>query len=78
MRSPSSRCESWPWFSINLRLLTVICPNIEAEADDKLEITTDKVVNQTREQSYNIAPLSKTRQAIINACGLASPKLQHG
>ncbi|MCJ7434463.1 MAG: hypothetical protein MUO77_13335, partial [Anaerolineales bacterium] len=56
--------------SINLGLNTIICPDFEAEEGDELEIHDDKVINLTREQSYNIVPLPKARQAIINAGGL--------
>jgi 3-isopropylmalate/(R)-2-methylmalate dehydratase small subunit len=56
--------------SINLGLNTIICPDIEAEEGDELEIHDDKVINLTREQSYNIVPLPKARQAIIDAGGL--------
>src|SRR5512134_2791994 len=43
--------------SINLGLRTIICPDIEAEVGDELEITADKVINLTREESYDIVPL---------------------
>ena len=56
--------------SINLGLNTIICPDIEANEGDEIEISGDKVINLTREQSYNIVPLPKARQAIINAGGL--------
>jgi len=56
--------------SINLGFNTIICPDIEANEGDELEISGDKVVNLTREESYNIVPLPKARQAIINAGGL--------
>ncbi|MCJ7434464.1 MAG: 3-isopropylmalate dehydratase small subunit [Anaerolineales bacterium] len=56
--------------SINLGLNTIICPDFEAEEGDELETHDDKVINLTREQSYNIVPLPKARQAIISAGGL--------
>jgi 3-isopropylmalate/(R)-2-methylmalate dehydratase small subunit len=56
--------------SINLGFNTIICPDIEADEGDELEISGDKVINLTREQSYNIVPLPKARQAIIDAGGL--------
>ena len=56
--------------SINLGFNTIICPDIEADEGDELEISSDKVINLTREQSYNIVPLPKARQAIIDAGGL--------
>jgi 3-isopropylmalate/(R)-2-methylmalate dehydratase small subunit len=56
--------------SINLGLNTIICPDIEANEGDEIEISVDKVINLTREQSFEILPLPKARQAIINAGGL--------
>ena len=56
--------------SINLGLRTVICPNIEAEAGDEIEVTHDQVLNKTRGTSFDIVPLPETRQAIIDAGGL--------
>ena len=56
--------------SINLGLRTVICPEIEAELDDELEVTDDLVVNQTSGKSFAVVPLPQARQAIIDAGGL--------
>jgi 3-isopropylmalate/(R)-2-methylmalate dehydratase small subunit len=56
--------------SINLGLNTIICPDIEAEEGDEIEISGDKVINLTREMSFDIMPLPKARQAIIDAGGL--------
>ncbi len=56
--------------SVNLGLRIVICPNIEAEADDELEITDDRVINKTQNKEFEIVPHSKTRQEIIDAGGL--------
>ncbi len=56
--------------SINLGLRTVICPDIEADEGDELEITADKVVNKTKGKTFEIVPLPKARQAIIDAGGL--------
>ncbi len=56
--------------SINLGLRTVICPDLEAEEGDELEITADKVINKTSGKSFDIVPLPKARQAIIDAGGL--------
>lgn len=55
---------------INLGLQTVICPEIEADEGDEIEIRDGKVNNLTKNQSYNIVPLPKARQAIIDAGGL--------
>jgi len=56
--------------SINLGLRTVICPDIEAERDDELEISAGWVSNKTSGKSFAILPLPKSRQAIIDAGGL--------
>ena len=56
--------------SINVGLSTVICPDIQAEVGDELEVTSDKVINKTTGKSFNMAPMPKARQAIIDAGGL--------
>lgn len=56
--------------AINLGLGTIICPDIQAEEGDELEIGGDKVINKTSGKSYAILPLPKSRQAIIDAGGL--------
>lgn len=55
---------------INLGLRMVICPTLEAEEGDLLEIRDGGVTNRTRGASYPIVPLPKARQAIIDAGGL--------
>jgi 3-isopropylmalate/(R)-2-methylmalate dehydratase small subunit len=56
--------------SINLGLRTVICPDIEAEQGDELEIGATWVTNKTSGKSFAILPLPKSRQSIIDAGGL--------
>lgn len=56
--------------SINVGLQMVICPDIEAEQDDELELRDDKVWNLTSGKSFAIEPLPPARQAIIDAGGL--------
>jgi 3-isopropylmalate/(R)-2-methylmalate dehydratase small subunit len=56
--------------SINLGLRTVICPDIEANEGDDLEISADKLINKTSGLMFNVIPLPKTSQAIIEAGGL--------
>ena len=56
--------------SINVGLQMIICPGIEAEEDDELEIKDDKVWNVTSGKSYAIEPLPQARQTIIDAGGL--------
>lgn len=56
--------------SINLGLRTVVCPEIEAEDGDELEISDDRVLNRTSGKSFPVIPLPPARQAIIDAGGL--------
>ncbi len=56
--------------SINLGLRMVICPEIETEAGDQLEITDTAVKNLSSGKSFSINPMPKSRQAIIDAGGL--------
>ncbi|MGA2490986.1 MAG: hypothetical protein ABSF99_12530, partial [Anaerolineales bacterium] len=56
--------------SINLGLNTIICPDIEADEGDELNISTTQIVNQTIGKSFEIVPLPQARQAIIDAGGL--------
>jgi 3-isopropylmalate/(R)-2-methylmalate dehydratase small subunit len=56
--------------SINLGLRTIICPDIEAEAGDEIEVTSEKIWNKTKGKSFDVVPLPAARQAIIEAGGL--------
>ena len=56
--------------SINVGLKMIICPEIEAEEGDELEIRDNKVWNLASGKSFAIEPLPKARQAIIDAGGL--------
>jgi 3-isopropylmalate/(R)-2-methylmalate dehydratase small subunit len=56
--------------SINLGLRTIICPDIEAAAGDEIEVMDDKVFNRTSGKSFDIVPLPRARQAIVDAGGL--------
>jgi 3-isopropylmalate/(R)-2-methylmalate dehydratase small subunit len=56
--------------SINLGLNTVICPDIEADHGDELEVSGFKVINKTTGKSFEVVPLPKARQVIIEAGGL--------
>ena len=55
---------------INLGLKMVICPDIEADEGDELEIKGDTLVNVTKGKEFKITPLPPARQAIIDAGGL--------
>ena len=56
--------------AINLGLRTIVCPDIEAETGDEIEIAGDRVMNLTSGKSFATVPLPKSRQAIIDAGGL--------
>ena len=56
--------------SINLGLKTVICPDIEADPGDELEITDTNVTNKTKNKSFEVVPLTDTQKEIIKAGGL--------
>lgn len=56
--------------AINLGLRTIICPDIEAEEGDELEITETAVINKTTGKTFSIVQLPKARQAIVDAGGL--------
>ena len=56
--------------SINLGLQTVICPEIDGEVGDDLEITDNKVINHTKNREYDIIPIPAARKAIVDAGGL--------
>jgi len=56
--------------SINLGLNTVICPAIEAEEGDEIEVGADTVTNKTSGKTFPIVPLPKARQSIVDAGGL--------
>lgn len=56
--------------AINLGLGVVICPTIEANEGDDLEVGPTEVVNRTSGARFPVVPLPKSRQAIIDAGGL--------
>jgi 3-isopropylmalate/(R)-2-methylmalate dehydratase small subunit len=56
--------------SINLGLRTIVCPEIEAELGDVIEVTDTEVINRTSGKSFAVVPLPVARQAIIDAGGL--------
>lgn len=56
--------------AINLGLRLVVCPEIEAEEGDELEILPDKILNKNSGREFKVEPLPKARQAIIDAGGL--------
>ena len=56
--------------SINVGLQMIICPEIEADQGDDLEVRDNKVWNLNTGKSYAIESLPQARQAIIDAGGL--------
>ena len=56
--------------SINLGLPMLICPTIEANEGDELEIKGETIRNVTKGKDFAVQPLPKSRQAIIDAGGL--------
>lgn len=56
--------------AINLGLDMVICPGIEASEGDDLIVEDGVVKNLTTGRSFEIDPMPKARQAIIDAGGL--------
>ena len=58
--------------AINLGIPMVICPDIEAEEGDELEISGDILKNVTSGKEFKIVPLPPARQAIIDAGGLVA------
>ncbi|MCK9426658.1 MAG: 3-isopropylmalate dehydratase [Ignavibacteriaceae bacterium] len=56
--------------SINLGLRTIICPTIDANENDELEISETEIINKTSGKKFAIEPLPLARQAIIDAGGL--------
>jgi 3-isopropylmalate/(R)-2-methylmalate dehydratase small subunit len=56
--------------SVNLGLNLIICPTIEANEGDEIEVQAGKVLNKTSGKEFKTVPLPPARQAIINAGGL--------
>jgi 3-isopropylmalate/(R)-2-methylmalate dehydratase small subunit len=56
--------------AINLGLQMLICPDIDANEGDELEIKGQVLYNKTSGKEYKIVALPKARQAIIDAGGL--------
>ncbi len=58
--------------AINLGLDVVTAPGVEAEVGDEIEVAGGKVHNRTSGKSWDVVPLPKARQAIIDAGGLVA------
>jgi 3-isopropylmalate/(R)-2-methylmalate dehydratase small subunit len=56
--------------AINLGLRTIVCPDIDANVGDELELGEERVIDRTTGKSFATVPLPRSRQAIIDAGGL--------
>ncbi len=56
--------------AINLGLRTIVCPEVEGDVGDEVEIFEDRVVNRSSGKTFATIPLPRSRQAIIDAGGL--------
>ena len=56
--------------AINLGLRTIVCPTIEANPGDELEVHADEVLNTSSGRRFAVEPLPKSRQVIVDAGGL--------
>jgi len=56
--------------AVNLGLSCTICPDIDANEGDELEIEENMVTNLSKGIKFDIIPLPKARQSIIDAGGL--------
>jgi 3-isopropylmalate/(R)-2-methylmalate dehydratase small subunit len=56
--------------AVNLGLKILVCPTLETEEGDVLEMTADQVINQSTQTSYPLQPLPASRRAVIEAGGL--------
>jgi len=56
--------------AINLGLRVVIAPTFEANEGDEVVFEEGRILNRTSNRVFEVAPLPKARQAIIDAGGL--------
>jgi 3-isopropylmalate/(R)-2-methylmalate dehydratase small subunit len=56
--------------AINLGLHLTLCPTLEADEGDEIEVLSGKVRNKTTGKEFAAVPLPPARQAIIDAGGL--------
>lgn len=56
--------------AINLGLNVILCPDIDADEGDDLEVAGDVLKNITKGKEYKTVPLPPSKQAIIDAGGL--------
>jgi len=56
--------------AVNLGLRLLVCPGLDVDEGDELEIRSDQIVNKTTGESFVLQPLPAARSAIIAAGGL--------
>jgi 3-isopropylmalate/(R)-2-methylmalate dehydratase small subunit len=56
--------------AINLGLQLVLCPEVDANVGDELDLAEGQLHNRTTRRAFAIVPLPPARQAIIDAGGL--------
>ena len=56
--------------AINLGLRVTIAPSFEANEGDEVDFEGGRVLNRTSNRAFEVVPLPKARQAIIDAGGL--------
>lgn len=55
---------------VNLGLNMIRCPGIEADMGDEILIEGNQVYNKTKDKKFDIIPMAKAQQTIIEAGGL--------
>jgi 3-isopropylmalate/(R)-2-methylmalate dehydratase small subunit len=58
--------------AVNLGLVVVVAPGIEAAEGDDLELTPGEVLNTTTGRRFPVVALPRARQAIVEAGGLVA------
>jgi 3-isopropylmalate/(R)-2-methylmalate dehydratase small subunit len=56
--------------AINVGLKVIICPEIEANDGDEIEIKDEEVINKTKMKIFKVQSLPESRKAIIEEGGL--------
>src|SRR3990170_3260541 len=56
--------------AVNLGLQTIVCPTIEGDAGDELELSSEAIINMTKGKTFPIVPHAPARRALIDAGGL--------
>jgi 3-isopropylmalate/(R)-2-methylmalate dehydratase small subunit len=56
--------------AVNLGLKLVTATDFEADVDDEIEVSPTRVKNLATGKEYDVVPLPKARQAIVDAGGL--------